>query len=184
MANCKAADINTCRVHGVGGMYRHLKTVANTAINAKDYETYYDARAKMAEMTDDSKKALKFFERGGVPTVAERVVGKLDAMADSIITARDNINEAVVKAVEGPDDSEKSGTPEAKEPKLTISEKMGNAADHVFEVRDNINETVAAGINIISDRHQQEIPPEIGGSTMAWSDLNPFKSPFKNGRLR
>lgn len=184
MANCKAADTNTCRVHGAGGMYRHLQTVANEALNKRDFETYYDARAKMEEMADDSKKALKFFERGGVPTVTERVVGKLEGMADSIITVRDNINEVVVKAIEGTEDDDRQNDPDSDKQKISLGDKMDNAADRVLDLGENIADTVSAGIDVIADRHQREIPAEIGGSTVAWSDMNPFKNPFKNGKLR
>lgn len=185
MANCRAVDRSTCRVHGTGGMYQHLQTVANDALNKRDFETYYDARAKMDEMSDDSKKALKFFERGGVPTVSERVVGKLEGMADSIISVRDNINEAVVNAIEGTEDSDKrQGDPDSEKQKISLGDKMDNAADRVLDVGENIADTVSAGMDIIADRHKREIPAEIGGSTVAWSDLNPFKNPFKNGKLR
>lgn len=65
-----------------------------------------------------------------------------------------------------------------------MGEKLFNTADRISETRDNIEETVAGGVNLIAERHEKPIPEEIGGNTVTWSDLNPFKSPFKNGKLR
>jgi hypothetical protein len=82
---CRAADTTTCRVHGTGGMYQHLREVSNEAIRRGDFDSYYEARHKMDQLTDDSKKALKFYKRGGVPTVTERVIEKMNGIADRII---------------------------------------------------------------------------------------------------
>jgi hypothetical protein len=203
MANCKAADRNTCRVHGAGGMYQHLQTVANEAIKTKDFETYYEARARMDEMGDNSKPAIKFFERGGVPTLAERIGNKMDAFADRIMEARDNINEKIIEAEPSKDTvggklvnfadrimetrdniNEKVVEALEKSDEQGSNKKAGNkvfeSVDRITETRDKINEAVSGGVNMITDRHEAPIPSEIGGSTIAWSDMNPFK----NGKLR
>lgn len=183
MANCKAADRSTCRVHGTGGMYQHLNKIANEAINRRDFDTYHEARAKMEEMGDDSKAALRFFKRGGVPTVTERAVGKLENMADRIIAVRDNINEVVIDVLEK-DEKEPKNHSEAEHPKPSMEDKMNNIADHILDFGENISDTVHAGAEIIADRHGREIPAEIGGSTVTWAEMNPFRNPFKNGKLR
>jgi hypothetical protein len=59
-----------------------------------------------------------------------------------------------------------------------------HAVDNIAESKENVEGTVSAGLDKIAERHEKPIPSEIGGSTVAWSDLNPFKSPFKNGKLR
>lgn len=206
-SKCRAGDPTSCRVHGANGMYEHLRQVSNDAINKRDFDTYHEARAKMEELTDDSKAALRFYARGGVPTLAERVGNKMNAFADRIIEARDNLNESITEGLDGNPD------------KPTIGGKIGHFADRVSQTRDNINAKVveileepaekdsfngkvqgifehvesgrdklkdaaSEGVNIVSDRQKDEIPEDIGGSTVAWSDLNPFKSPFKNGKLR
>lgn len=65
-----------------------------------------------------------------------------------------------------------------------MEEKFFSAADRVSEAKENAEGTVVAGMDKIAERHEKPIPAEIGGNTVAWSDLNPFKSPFKNGKLR
>lgn len=67
---------------------------------------------------------------------------------------------------------------------LQMEDKFFHAADRVTEIKDNIGETISEGVDRITDRHEKPIPAEVGGNTLAWSDLNPFKSPFKNGKLR
>lgn len=68
--------------------------------------------------------------------------------------------------------------------KASIRNLFRNMGTSFTETKETVEGTVHAGIEEISEHHEQEIPPEIGGSTVAWSDMNPFKSPFKNGRLR
>jgi hypothetical protein len=58
----------------------------------------------------------------------------------------------------------------------SIGEKIHEAADRVIDARDDINETVSVAVDVIADRHTREIPAEIGGSTVEWDDLNPFKN--------
>lgn len=70
---------------------------------------------------------------------------------------------------------------EAAAPHIGISLGVKASIRNLFR---NVGETFHAGIDEISEHHEQEIPAEIGGSTVAWADMNPFKSPFKNGRLR
>jgi hypothetical protein len=164
-------------------MYQHLSKVANDAVNRRDFDTYHEARAKMEEMDDDSKAALRFFKRGGVPTVTERAVGKLENMADHIISVRDNINEAVIARLEK-DEKGSGNHSEAEQPKPNLEDKMNAIADHILDFGENISDTVHAGAEIIADRHGREIPAEIGGSTVTWAEMNPFRSPFKNGKLR
>lgn len=181
-SDCRAANVETCRVHGKGSMAEHLRRKANEAIENKDFDKYKDIQYKLWQLQDHSEDAIKFFERGGVPTFKEKVVEKMDNFADSVMDTRDKINKAVIDAIEGTDKPKTSSNTE--QPKLTIGEKMGNAADRVFEVRDEINDTASAAADLIADRHSGEIPAEVRGSTLTWSELNPFKNPFKNGKLR
>ena len=186
-SKCRAADSNTCRVHGTGSMYESLQAKATEAINKRDFNSYREIRWEMDEMADDSKAALKFFERGGVPTLAQRVGGKMNAFADRIIESRDNINEAVVGLVEGTEKPEKEKTTKPDD-SYTLKERLEEGMDNTFDraegLKNNIGGTISEGVDRITDRHESPIPAEIGGGTMAWSDLNPFKNPFKNGKLR
>lgn len=50
-----------------------------------------------------------------------------------------------------------------------VGRKVDEALDAVFDGVESIN-------HLFSERHTGEIPKDIGGSTVAWSDLNPFKS--------
>lgn len=168
-------------------MYERLQQKATDALNNQDFSTYRDARWEMDELTDDSKAALKFFERGGVPTLAERVGTKMDTFADRVLTARDNINEAVIGVIEGTDKPEKA-TSEKSDDSSTLKERLEERIDETFDraegMKNNIEATLSEGVDRITDRHESPIPAEIGGSTLAWADLNPFKNPFKNGKLR
>lgn len=182
-SQCRAVDSRTCRVHGTGGMFRHLGAMASDALNARDFDKYHEARAKMDELTDDSKAAIKFFERGGVPSLGERVTNKMNDIADRIIETRDNINEAIIGNLSGDEETpKKNHTPSEQDDAsdLRFGEKVGNLAERVSDIRDDFDETVSTGADIIADRHTREIPAEIGGSTVAWSDMNPFKK----GKLR
>ena len=98
---------------------------------------------------------------------------KLDALTDSNQEALD-----FYKNKNG--DSTKDKTPLSER----IGDKVYDAFDRMEEVKENIGETISEGVDRITDRHESPIPAEIGGGTMAWSDLNPFKNPFKNGKLR
>lgn len=179
-SKCRANDISTCRVHGTGSMYERLQNEATEAINKRDFNTYREVRWEMDELTDDSKAALKFFERGGVPTIAQRVGNKMNAFADSIIETRDNINDAVLATLDGSNKSERektaTPTPEGETPKLSMVEKVEDFADRMADM----GEAISEGAGQIADRHVAPIPTDVGGSTLAWSDLNPFK----NGKLR
>lgn len=59
-----------------------------------------------------------------------------------------------------------------------------DALDRAEDKIDKIEDVWVAGTNFVKDQHYREIPAEIGGNTISWSDLNPFKNPFKNGKLR
>jgi hypothetical protein len=68
----------------------------------------------------------------------------------------------------------------SRQSKLTLVERMEDrlfdAVDQVEGFKDNIGETISEGVDLITDRHESPISAEIGGSTVAWSDMNPFKS--------
>jgi hypothetical protein len=61
-----------------------------------------------------------------------------------------------------------------------VENKLYGIADRVEEIKDNVGGVISEGVDLITDRHEAAIPAEIGGSTIAWSDMNPFK----NGKLR
>lgn len=67
---------------------------------------------------------------------------------------------------------------------LRMENKAFNTADSIVKSKENLEEKAAAGVERIADRHEGGIPTDVGGGTMLWSDLNPFKNPFKNGKLR
>lgn len=67
---------------------------------------------------------------------------------------------------------------------LRMENKAFNTMDNIVKSKENMEEKAVAGVERIADRHEGEIPADIGGGTMLWSDLNPFKNPFKNGKLR
>ena len=69
----------------------------------------------------------------------------------------------------GPPAYESSVDTDKDEP--VFSEKLDAAADTVYDVMENIGDS-------ISGRHKGEAPTDVGGSTISWSELNPFKGLF------
>lgn len=141
---------------------------------AKKWE-YVDADIRYARVNrekEDLAKALPHMPDGEITD--EAVEAMTQASAGSIWYRLDPHRQNEIR-------KESRAALEAAAPHLGISVNTRASIRSIFR---NVEGTIQAGVEEISEHHEQPIPAEIGGNTVAWADMNPFKSPFKNGKLR
>jgi hypothetical protein len=61
--------------------------------------------------------------------------------------------------------------------RLKEAKEEGDFFSPFTEKFDEVGEVISTGVGAILDRHSSDTDPaaEVGGTTIAWSDFNPFK---------